>query len=101
MSVRKPGVMRKAPPKITKTPSSTSRCGIRPACIVSWKRRHTARPCERMSHAPSNESATSSASVGRVPIRSPTFRITYSSAIGMRMKSAMSQAIGLFEVSSL
>ena len=57
MSVMKPGVIRNAPPKITITPSSTSRCGIRPAAIVSLNRRHTARPCDLSSSEPISESS--------------------------------------------
>ena len=64
MSVRKPGVIRKAPPKITSTPSSTSRWGIRPAGSASLKRRQTARPWERSSTEPSTESAARSPIVG-------------------------------------
>ncbi len=44
MSVMKPGVMRNAPPKITSTPSITSRCGMRPSASVALKRRQTVRP---------------------------------------------------------
>ena len=89
MSVRKPGVIRNAPPKITSTPSMTSRCGILPSASVSLKRRQTARPCARSSSAPSTESAARSRMVHTAPIASPTFRITYSSASGTTMNSAM------------
>ena len=44
MSVMKPGVSSSAPPKITSTPSSTSRAGGRPACSATLKRRHAAPP---------------------------------------------------------
>ena len=57
MSVRKPGVIRNAPPKITSTPSTTSRWGIRPAASASLKRRQTGAPCDCSSSEPSTESA--------------------------------------------
>src|SRR4051812_46926400 len=94
MSVMKPGVIRKAPPKITSTPSTTSRWGIRPARIVSLKRRQTTRPCDLSSHEPSSESATRIASVGSRPIRSPTLKMTYSSASGTTTKMAISASRG-------
>src|SRR3954466_803319 len=54
-----------------------------------------------MSQAPRSESATSRATVGRVPIRSPTFRITYSSAIGMTMNRTINANISPFEATNL
>ena len=72
MSVRKPGVIRNAPPKMTATPSVTSRWGIRPAARASLKRRQTARPCERSSSEPMIESASRMSSVGPMPSASPT-----------------------------
>jgi hypothetical protein len=75
-SVTKPGVSSSAPPKTTRTPSSTSRAGTRPAAIASLKRRHAARPCARMSIEPKSESATSSAIVHSAPIACPTWMIT-------------------------
>ena len=68
MSVTKPGVSSSAPPKITSTPSRTSRAGGRRAATASLKRRQAARPCERMSIDPRIESAISSAIVGQKPI---------------------------------
>ena len=94
MSVMKPGVIRKAPPKMTSTPSTTSRCGILPSVRAALKRRQTERPCERSSTAPSTESAASSRIVQTGPMASPTFRITYSSANGTTMKSAISARRG-------
>ena len=82
MSEMKPGVIRNAPPKITRTPSMTSRWGTLPSLSVSLNRRHTARPCDRRSSAPSSESAARSTNVHQYPIASPTLRITYSSANG-------------------
>ena len=95
MSVMNPGVIRNAPPKITSTPSITSRCGILPSASAVLKRRHTDRPCERSSSAPSS-------GIGRqeqdrrhaTPMASPTFRITYSSASGSTMKSAIRASRG-------
>src|SRR4051794_14678204 len=101
MSVMNPGVIRKAPPKITSTPSKTSRCGMRPDCIASWKRPQTVRPCDLISQVPSSESITSSASVGSHPIESPTLKITYSSAIGTTMNTRMSRIIGRSEATNL
>ena len=75
-SVMKPGVIRKAPPKMTRTPSWTSRCGIRPSESAWLKRLQTARPCERSSIEPMTESAASSRIVQITPMASPTFRIT-------------------------
>ena len=94
MSVRNPGVIRKAPPKITSTPSITSRWGTRPAAIVSLKRRQTARPCDFSSIDPISESSTRIASVGRIPIASPTLKMTYSSASGTTTKMAISASRG-------
>jgi hypothetical protein len=93
----KPGVIRKAPPKITITPSSTSRCGIRPAAIVSLNRRHTARPCDFSSSEPISESTARRRIVSGTPIASPTLKITYSSASGttMNMKIRTSSGIRL------
>ena len=54
------------------------------------KRRQAARPCERMSIAPSTESAISSAIVHHTPISEPTWMITASSAIGTTMNRTMS-----------
>ena len=54
----------------------TSRAGTRPSASAALKRSHAARPCERMSTAPSTESAMSSAIVGRTPIACPTWMIT-------------------------
>ena len=65
-------MIRNAPPKITATPSWTSRWGIRPAAIASWKRAHTVRPWERSSREPSTESAASRPSVHQIPMASPT-----------------------------
>lgn len=39
--------------------------------------------------------------MGTIPIRSPTLRITYSSEIGMRMKSAISAIMGPSEATNL
>ena len=86
MSVMKPGVSSSAPPKITSTPSSTSRAGGRAAWSASLKRRHAIRPCERISIAPSTESAIRIAIVHQTPICWPTWMITASSAIGTTMK---------------
>ena len=91
MSDRNPGVSSSAPPKITSTPSATSRAGTRPAWIASLKRRHAARPCERMSSEPRMESAIRMAIVHQTPIAWPTWMITASSAMGTRMKSATSR----------
>ena len=96
MSVMKPGVSSKAPPKITSAPSSTSRVGIRPTCSASLKRRHDTRPCERMSIAPRIESAIRIAIVHQTPICWPTSMITASSAIGTTMK--MRSRIGSISV---
>src|SRR4051794_29748339 len=85
-SVMKPGVSSSAPPKITSTPSSTSRAGGRPDWSATLKRRHAARPCERMSTEPRMESAIRMAIVNGTPICWPTWMITASSAIGTRMK---------------
>ena len=52
MSEMKPGVSSSAPPKMISTPSATSRAGARPPCSASLKRRHAARPCERISSEP-------------------------------------------------
>ncbi len=68
MSVMKPGVSSSTPPKITRTPSITSRCGIRPSASASLKRRHAARLCERSSIEPITASASSSAMVHQTPI---------------------------------
>jgi hypothetical protein len=68
MSVTNPGVSSSAPPKMTSTPSSTSRAGGRPAAIASLNRRHEARPCERISTEPRIESAMRIASVHHTPI---------------------------------
>ena len=43
-------------------PRTRLRGGMRRVCTASWKRAHTARPCERMSIDPNTESATSSRS---------------------------------------
>ena len=91
MSEMKPGVSSSAPPKITSTPSATSRAGTRAAWIASLKRRHATRPCERISIEPSTESATRSAIVHQTPIASPTWMMIASSAIGTRMNSATSR----------
>ncbi len=85
MSEMNPGVIRNAPPKITRTPSITSRCGTLPSAWRLLKRRHTDPPCDRSSSAPSTESAASSRIIHQ-PIASPTLRITYSSANGTTMK---------------
>ena len=95
MSVRKPGVIRKAAPEITATPSWTSRWGIRPLAMASLKRRHTLRPCVRSSTDPSTESAASSSTVQRIPIESPTLKITYSSARGSTMNRAARAGSGI------
>ena len=80
-----------APPKITSTPSATSRAGTRPALSASLKRRHATRPWERISSEPSTESAIRIAIVHQTPMAWPTWMITASSAIGTRMKSATSR----------
>jgi len=72
----KPGASRNAPPTITIAPSSTSRVGALPAARASLKRAQAAAPCERASAAPTKPSTISSASVGRIPIASPTLTIT-------------------------
>ena len=88
MSERKPGVSSSAPPKITSTPSATSRAGHAAGRgRASLKRRQAARPCERISSEPSMESAISSAIVHQTPIAWPTWMITASSAIGTTMNS--------------
>src|SRR5918999_1936725 len=82
-SVTKPGVIRRAAPRITSTPSTTSRWGILPAAMASLKRRQTARPWDRSSRDPSTESAARIRIVHTTPMASPTLRITYSSTSGM------------------
>ena len=91
MSERKPGVSSSAPPKMISTPSATSRAGARPPWSASLNRRQAARPCERMSSEPRMESAISSAMVHHTPMAEPTWMMIASSAIGTRMKSAMSR----------
>ena len=68
MSVMKPGVSSSTPPKITSTPSMTSRCGTRPPASASLKRRQAARLCVRSSHEPRIASAISSRIVHHTPI---------------------------------
>ena len=80
-----------APPKITSTPSATSRAGTRPPWSASLNRRHAARPCERISIEPRIESAIRIAIVHQTPIAWPTWMITASSAMGTRMNSATSR----------
>ena len=58
--------------------------------MASLKRRHVARPCERMSIEPRIESAIRIAIVHHTPIAWPTWMITNSSAIGTTMKSRTS-----------
>jgi hypothetical protein len=89
-----PGVIRNAPPKITRTPSTTSRWGILPSASAVLKRRQTDRPCARRRSEPISESAARRRIVHTTPIASPTFRITYSSASGSTMKSRMSASRG-------
>src|SRR5436190_21978783 len=86
MSVMNPGVIRKAPPKITRPPSSASRAGARPAASASLKRRQAARPSDRRSIEPTTESAIRIPIVHHTPIAPPTWMITNSSAIGRTMK---------------
>ena len=76
MSLQNPGVSRNAPPKITSTPSSTSRAGIRPSASAVWKRRHAARPWDFINKLPRIESAISRAIVHSAPIAWPTWMIT-------------------------
>ena len=80
MSVMKPGVIRNAPPKITSTPSMTSRCGTLPSRSVALKRRQTARPCDRSStpRAANRPPGAGTSTADRVA----DLRITYSSASG-------------------
>src|SRR5215211_8929744 len=94
-SVMNPGVTRNAPPKMTSTPSITSRWGIFPSPSAVLKRRQTLRPCARRSSEPSTESAASRRMVQTAPIASPTLRITYSSASGTIMNSASSATRGM------
>jgi hypothetical protein len=58
------------------TPSMTSRPGTWPCVSARLKRSHAARPCERMSHEPSSESAISSPIVGSTPIACPIWSST-------------------------
>src|SRR5262245_10207390 len=76
MSVRKPGVIRRAPPRITRTPSKTSLCGTRPSVRARLNRIHAARPWCLSRSEPSNASARRRNRVGPSPIALPTWMIT-------------------------
>ena len=91
MSVMKPGVSSSTPPKITRTPSITSRCGTRASASAALKRCQASRPWERSSHEPSSASAISSSTVHQTPIAWPTWIRSASSAIGTMMKRRTSR----------
>src|SRR3954454_16850541 len=68
---------------------------MRPAASASLKRLHTTRPWERSNSAPINESAARSRIVRGAPRAGPTtWMITYSSANGTAMKTAISPRRG-------
>ncbi len=90
-SLMKPGTISSELPKITSTPSTTSRVGARPAASAPRNLRQARRPCERSSTVPRIEEANRSAIVGSAPIAWPTWMITYSSAIGTRISNSRSR----------
>ncbi len=72
----KPGVSSSAPPKMIRTPSSTSLAGRRLSAIARLKATHAERPWWRSRKAPSRLSSSSSRIVGPIPIAPPTLMIT-------------------------
>ena len=89
-SVTNPGVSMSAPANSTRSPSTSSFPGARPARICSWARRRIPVPSRRTSHAPTTLTSRSNPIVGSTSMLWATWTMTYSSTIGMTTKSRTS-----------